>query len=418
MAEPRFINFLQFIIAATGKQPYWKPQQITSLTLHADTGGKLTFSFRNNATQSYALKILNMDFQSLNWIELDAMLDCFAIAAPGSDISNDLFDHFVCSLRAKFSRFYEPQYDVRTRFAAVLPGCHYQCPHGPHSLISFTIYLREDEVVARAQTSARYMYLVALRTALPQYGLSSADCRFLVYVLQTLHQGASMPPDYFLADALLLRETCGSVRFEHLGEGGTVLKLTFRADTDGRKEPPPQEVLDAALRAIGPSSSLFRVSECPQSPQQSPYPLITYVKKLREDRNGEVYLAIRRHAACAVRVFSEEFDSQSFFSFTIKQLLIMPHHRNVCGVFDSFQVPKPAIPLESLEGEVSADLVARQTHVVERVILKLVLNIAEGLNFLHTYGFVHHNFSLYNVMLNEQFCPVIIGVEFGSTEIK
>lgn len=416
-------------MSATTNQVNQDSRQINILNLRTDSRGSLVFSFRNNANRSFALTVLIQDTTSFNSGELESILDCLVIAQPCSIISSDLFDAFVSSLQAKFYHVSTPQYNVHTRFTYILPSSlHCSRPHSskPHSVTAVYIRFFEQEIGIPLTTNDSNFYLIALETSFPNYGLSTTDCRLLTEVLTFLYPCTSLSPTRFFNMGLTWHKICGSVRYDRPSILQRPIRLTFTSLPTGEKLPSPPELLQAATATACscPSCKTSFYSGCMSELQISyphipHYPRIRYTEKIRENRFGGLYRAVMEDEPCTITIFSERINSDFFFRVTFKALPITPSHPSVCRVLDSFQLPKPAIRLGCLEGSVLAHLVVGKNKAAvdnNQNVLKLLLLICEGISFLHTHGFVHHNLTLHNIILNQKSVPVIFGFELGYIE--
>lgn len=411
------LGALQNFVDETVKSGY-EPEQISSLNLSLTSNGYLTFSIQNRAGQKYILVLPTYNKYTRSITECNAYIDALIIGMPGTYLTQDTFDHFVCSLKNQYSRVSDPIFDDGSQIAAIMAGVRPERPCNHEHRIVMAHLLLEDLnlVTVIARTHSNKFYALSLRPAHTGYGLCAADCRLLRYALFLLRRGTILPPQGFLAEALFFRETCPSFKLK-LSREPEVYQLIFNSSVDDCHSQLPHEIYEAAANSLFKTCPWFFSASEMNGLTKSPYPFISLGEKLRLDPEGEIFFALRRFSPCAVRIFAENANLTTFFGTTVKQLLILEPHPNLVNVFDYFLEPRPAILLDDMRGESLSSITTRNVRLDEKVAIRYSIGIAEGLTHLHANGFVHHELGLFNIYVYRD-VPKLSCLEFGWIDQK
>lgn len=394
------------------------PFAICKVNLQRNGHNSVNILFENQAGQKFLILPLTLDSHTLSLTECLAFIDILRIAFPGTVITIALFSHLITSLRNNYRKISNPLAHDGTVLSAVFPGWRPERPCDRPDLISMTHLVLEDgQVLIRAQTHNSRIYILALKPSFPNYGLSASDCRFLVLAMYLLCKGTVLPLDAFLSELYLFREICPNYTVEFLGENCIATKMTFKSEPIDADCDIPNEVRDAARKVLFESSPWFLHFE-ETGMERSAFPLISLGEALRSDPDGEIYFAIRRHSPCAVRIFNPTVNTSTFFSETVKQLLLIQPHPNVVGVLDFFVEPERALLLEDMQGIDLSSVVEQMGAMDERGVVNLSREIAKGLVHLHSYGFVHHELGLFHIIMQDGTGTLrITHIEFGFISI-
>lgn len=414
--DPSVLATLQNLMAEIGDQDDWNPRLISELNLSTDPAGNLLFTFANNGGKKYVLLLLTLDARTRSITEYHAYIDILTICTPSTEITDDTFDHLVNSLRAKYLRVSRPIQDGDHRMAVIIPGRRPERHNNAHHrIVTSHLSLEENnQICVRAQTHSDLIYILALQPSFTSYGLSAADCKFLIYAMYLLCKGTVLQPKAFLADTLFFREIYPSFTLEVFKEP-QCYKINFMACSEERSQHLPKQIHDAVEEILETSPWLMPgMSTTLKLPA---YPLICIVSKLRTDPDGLIFSALRRSSPCAIRIFDEQVNTSTFFGSTVKQLLLMDPHPNVVGVIDYFLGPPRSILLEDMRGADLTTIIEEKQALDEDTVVKFSIGIARGISFLHSYGVVHHELGLFNIIVCDN-RPKIACIEFGFIDLK
>jgi len=165
------------------------------------------------------------------------------------------------------------------------------------------------------------------------------------------------------------------------------------------------------------SASLSLVAEAaPQVPQIAPEDVVPSTF-LGEGGFGSVWLALWRTSIVAVKVIDRCEVSHALEGNSLEaRLLARLRHPSICTFFGTTTVRgHSAMVLEYLEGGSLAQLRDRRGAIAPPLLLRLALEIAAGLAFLHCNGIIHRDVKADNVLLDTaQHAKV---TDFGTSKV-
>lgn len=371
----------------------------------------------NTPTYRYSFSVIPDNPGNLGFRDCQAFSDCLLLAERGTTMTPEVFVRSLPRLRHKFGRVHSWIDHNRTYCAAVIPGTT-PYPSGGRNCINYcNVALDIDgDVIVSAATLGSDVFRVCIQTTSGPGALHKLDCRALLEAIALLETGNNVSPENFYAKGYEMRKNYNFVNPKtYKYENRPWYVLTILAS--GKKNTEP---IDTLFLTSGASPGFQSVESLQQigSPSAggSPYPGITYTRKLKDSGQAQVYIGRWSNEKVAIKVFTDQ-ESESgldVYKIELRMLLKMNPHPNVVQVLDFYENPQPALLMNFIEGEDLMDYIKKEGRFNEREGRELCKGIARGMCHLHKNGVVHRDLKSLNVMRRADGVPVIIDLGMGS----
>jgi serine/threonine protein kinase len=256
-------------------------------------------------------------------------------------------------------------------------------------------------------SSLQFQFTAILLTPHESRGLSMMECRLIKDLFNMSEPGDPMDLDRFFLWCKKFTKEYNIVQIEERGTFYEVKILPTSLEDPHTISPPLKAWMD---RRFAESAGLGDgAGGCPR------YKGFTLGTEITESGQAILYKGKRnsdgKQVAMKVYKTDEDWDE---YQTVAKSLLKIGGHPNVVTLFDFFEIPKPCIVMEFINGKNLNGHLEANGPMEAFEAIKVGLGIAEGLAYLHSAGFVHCNLKSLNVLIDVTGKPILIDVGFGA----
>lgn len=375
----------------------------------------MVFDFES-FNRRYAIVVVLRDSNKIGWKECQALADCMSNVSRGKNMNNENFIALGRKLKKKFGAVRGP-FSEKGRLVLVVSsgqGPMKQNDSSENVIAYVSIKFDSDgDLSLEATTFAGRMYTVILSINNKRSLFYEMDCKAFVDIIYMLETADTVSPRGFLCALAVLHSRYNILHFG-LDPNGFYKAQIYASNV--KNNLPLNEIILSAVR----DETIKSIPEPePSNELQSPYQDITFVRKLQESGQAQVYEGKNKDSVkVAVKVFKAE--KSNIYRNELRILQKMGNHPNVVQVLTFHENPQPCVVMRWIEG--SGDLLQymeKHGRLSSDSARSLAIGIAEGIKHLHLSGIVHRDLKPANIVLQKKgrtktLVPIIIDLGLGS----
>lgn len=404
---------------------------ITKLQIKIDKDKDLIIEFETDEDKFCFIVILH-DNQNLGWKEVQAIVNCLQLCVPGQcTMTPKLFHDQSVELATRYGKINGPaRLDNGTLSTALMPSSRGTYDKYKDNILLQTclLFKGDDNAFYFISGVNGIVFKVKLLLSSPNAStLHKADAIVFICVLTLLEPGDVLGEVDFLEAMKQIQDKSdysmqvGETMEQQLKVVSVSFKQSGSRDSNAGAFDGMEPAMLSALTSV--TSQVLTVDPHAAAAYEhrmavcSPYPAISYRRALKESGQAQVYDGVLttneggHHAErrVAIKVFSDGANQLGTYKAELKGLLRLAAHRNIVTILDFFEVPKPALVMEFIDGMDLCDYLEERGGMSQEEGLPLCIGIAKGLKHLHDHRIIHRDLKSANVLRrNSDGTPVII----------